>query len=219
MGFLESLTGDLLEFLRQNAGRYGYVLLFLFTFLETSAFLGLLAPGEATVVICGLFASRGPLALGPVIALAVVGSFLGDNAGYWIGRRFGTGLLERYGKYVFFHREDLAEVRRFYRAHGGKTVLLGRYMTLVRSFGPVVAGSSHMPYGGFALWSAVGCATWGTAFALMGYFFGESWDIIERYMGRVGLIASLAGFTLIGSLLLWRRRRKKKHLSAGGGAS
>ena len=210
MEVLDNVTGAVLEFLGQNVDRYGYVLLVVLTALETSAFLGLLAPGEAIVVVCGLFASRGPLELPMVITLAVLGSFIGDNTGYWIGRRFGTGLLERYGRYVLFDRDSLATVRDYYRRHGGKTVFLGRFMTLVRSFGPVVAGSSHMPYGAFALWSAAGCLAWGVTFALLGYFFGESWELIERYLGRVGLITSISGLTLIALYIFITRRRRRR---------
>ena len=213
MDFFESFSRALLDFLRENVGRYGYPFLFAVTFLETSAFLGLVAPGEAAVVVCGLFASQGPLSLGPVIALSVAGAFLGDNTGYWIGRRFGTAFLERYGRYTFFNTRAQARVRAFYDRHGGKTVFIGRFLSFVRSFGPVVAGSSRMPYRVFVLWSAAGCAAWGVFFSLLGYFFGESWEMIERYMGRIGVIGFLCG----AALLLWyvRRMRRQEELQEG----
>jgi membrane-associated protein len=210
MGFMESLTGAVLDFMRAHVHQYGYLLLFLLTFLETSAFLGLLAPGEAALVIAGLFASRGPLELGLVVPLAVLGAFLGDNTGYWLGRRFGTRVLERYGKYAFFDREALAEVRKYYASHGGKTVLLGRFTSIIRSFGPFVAGSSHMPYGPFALWSAVGCVAWGTLYSVVGYYFGESWDVIEKYLGRAGLVGFLCGMVLLAGYVIVRKRRGRK---------
>jgi membrane protein DedA with SNARE-associated domain len=213
MDLMESLTGDVLDFMRAHVHQYGYLLLFLLTFLETSAFLGLVAPGEAAVVIAGLFASRGPLELPFVIPLAVLGAFLGDNAGYWLGRRFGSRILERYGKYAFFNRHALAQVQNYYAAHGGKTVLLGRFTSIIRSFGPFVAGSGHMPYGPFALWSAVGCVAWGTFYSLIGYFFGESWDLIEKYLGRVGLIAFLCG---IGAFVLYLFVRKRRARTENG---
>lgn len=209
MESLETLTRAILDFLHENVGRFGYLLLFLLTFLETSAFLGLLAPGESIVVLSGLFASRGPLELGLVIPLSVVGAFLGDNAGYWLGRRFGTSFLERYGKYVFFNRESLERVRRYYLKHGGKTVFFGRFTSIIRSFGPLVAGSSRMPYGTFALWSAVGCAAWGILYSLIGYFFGESWEVIEKYLGRIGLVTFLCGAAALAAYLLLRKRRRE----------
>jgi membrane protein DedA with SNARE-associated domain len=209
MEFVETLTRDLLEFMHVHMARYGYALLFLLTSLETSAFLGLLAPGESVVVVAGLFASRGPLALALVIPIAIAGAFLGDNAGYWLGRRFGTGILEKYGKYAFFDREMLDRVRSYYEKHGGKTVFFGRFTSIIRSFGPFVAGSSHMRYGPFALWSAAGCVAWGLLYSLIGYFFGESWEIIEKYMGRAGVIGFLCGVTLLGVYLFVRKRGRR----------
>src|SRR5918996_121992 len=117
MELVETLTREVVQFLHENMDRYGYPLLFLITFLETSAFLGLVSPGETGVVVGGLFASRGPLDLDLVILVSVVGAFLGDNTGYWLGRRFGTGILERYGKYVLFNRKALEHVRRYYARH------------------------------------------------------------------------------------------------------
>ncbi|MBA2564083.1 MAG: DedA family protein [Gemmatimonadetes bacterium] len=201
MDFLEGFTGGLLDFLRENVGRFGYPFLFAVTFLETSAFLGLIAPGEAAVVVCGLFASQGPLELAPVLGLSILGAFLGDNAGYWIGRRLGTGLLQRYGRFGFFDVAAQERLARFYERHGGKTVFLGRFASFVRSFGPMVAGSSGMPYPTFAAWSAVGCVAWGTLFTLIGYFFGESWDVIEKYLGRLGLAGFLLGAGLLAFYL------------------
>lgn len=210
MDVLESFTRELLDFLTVNVERFGYPFLFLVTFLETSAFLGIVAPGETAVVVCGLFASRGPLNLPAVLALSILGAFLGDNAGYWIGRRFGTGLLERYGRYTFFNRQMQDRVRRYYERHGGKTVFFGRFMSFVRSFGPVVAGSSRMPYRTFVVWSAVGCAAWGAIFTLIGYFFGESWDLIHRYLGRAGLVGFLLGAMALAAYLLILRRRREE---------
>jgi membrane-associated protein len=210
MALSDTLTREILDFMRTHVSQYGYLLLFLLTFLETSAFLGLVAPGEAAVVLAGLFASRGPLQIGLVLPLAVVGAFLGDQTGYWLGRRFGTQVLERFGKYAFFDKAALAQVRRYYERHGGKTVLLGRFTAILRSFGPFVAGSSHMRYGVFALWSAIGCVAWGTLYSLIGYFFGESWDLIEKYLGRVGLIGFLLGVAVLVGALALRRRRKAK---------
>ena len=207
MDFIESFTRALLDFLRENVGRWGYPFLVVVTFLETSAFLGLVAPGEATVVVCGLLASQGPLDLGWVIALSILGAYAGDTTGYWIGRRFGTRVLERYGRFAFFDRRAQEAVRRYYERHGAKTVFLGRFASFVRSFGPMVAGSSGMPYGVFALWSGLGCVAWGAVFSLVGYFFGESWELIDRYLGRVGVIGFVAGAGVLVVYLLLRRRR------------
>ncbi|MGH7551246.1 MAG: DedA family protein, partial [Gemmatimonadota bacterium] len=96
---------------------------------------------------------------------------------------------------------------RFYENHGGKTVFFGRFMSILRSFGPVVAGISGMPYSCFLPWSVLSCIIWGAVFTLIGFFFGASWDIIERYMGWGGAI----GFVLGIALLLWVFHRKREH--------
>ncbi|MGH7549527.1 MAG: DedA family protein [Gemmatimonadota bacterium] len=197
----------ILEFLVPFLSAYGYPTLFLVTFLETSAFLGLVAPGETIIVLCGFYAYRGVLDPWAVGALAILGAIGGDQVGYLIGRTFGYGVVDRFGKYFFFDEKRLRMTERFYENHGGKTVFFGRFMSILRSFGPVVAGISGMPYSSFLPWSVLSCIIWGAVFTLIGYFFGASWDIIERYMGWGGAI----GFVLGIALLLWLFHRKREH--------
>jgi len=96
---------DILNLILPHFDHWGYYLLFLMTFLETSAFLGLLVPGESVVVIAGLLAARGTLDLGDVIWVASLGAIFGDTTGYFIGRRFGEGFFLEYGRYFFFNKE------------------------------------------------------------------------------------------------------------------
>lgn len=197
----------ILELLVPYLNAYGYATLFLLTFLETSAFLGLVAPGEAIIVLCGFYAYRGVLDPWAVGVIAILGAICGDQVGYLIGRTFGYGVVGRFGRYFFFDEKRLRMTQRFYESHGGKTVFFGRFMSLLRSFGPVVAGISHMPYSRFLPWSVLSCILWGAAFTLIGYFFGASWNIIERYMGWGGAIAFVLGIALV----LWVLHRKREH--------
>src|SRR5688572_10117162 len=128
-----------LEFLVPYLEQYGYPTLFVLTFVETSAFLGLVAPGEAIIVLCGFYAYRGILDPWLVGLLAMTGAALGDQVGYLLGRTYGTGLIRRFGRFFFFSEKRLHATERYYKKHGGKTVFLGRFMSLLRSFGPVVA--------------------------------------------------------------------------------
>ncbi|HET9581911.1 MAG TPA: DedA family protein [Gemmatimonadota bacterium] len=196
-----------LEIILPFLSSYGYWTLFLVTFLETSAFLGLIAPGETVIVVCGFFAFRGVLDPWAVGALATAGAIAGDQVGYLLGRTFGHGVVDRFGKYFFFDEKRLRMTQRFYQKHGGKTVFFGRFMSILRSFGPVVAGISRMPYGGFLPWSVLSCILWGAAFTLIGYFFGASWDIVERYMGWGGAV----GFAIGVALVVWLLHRKREH--------
>lgn len=197
----------ILELLVPYLNAYGYATLFLLTFLETSAFLGLVAPGEAIIVLCGFYAYRGVLDPWAVGVIAILGAICGDQVGYLIGRTFGYGVVGRFGRYFFFDEKRLRMTQRFYESHGGKTVFFGRFMSLLRSFGPVVAGISHMPYSRFLPWSVLSCILWGAAFTLIGYFFGASWNIIERYMGWGGAIAFVLGVAIV----LWVLHRKREH--------
>lgn len=197
----------ILEFVLPYLSSYGYLTLFLVTFLETSAFLGLIAPGETIIVLCGFFAFRGVLDPWSVGALAMAGAIAGDQVGYLLGRTFGYGVVDRFGKYFFFDEKRLRMTQRFYEHHGGKTVFFGRFMSILRSFGPVVAGISRMPYRGFLPWSVLSCIIWGAAFTLIGYFFGASWDIVERYLGWGGAAAFALGVLLV----VWLLHRKREH--------
>ena len=194
----------ILEFLVPFLEQYGYVALVILVFLETSAFLGLLAPGEAVIVLCGFYAYRGVLNPWWVGIISAVGAFAGDQVGYALGRRYGHGLLTRFGKFMFFDARRLRATERYYTKHGGKTVFFGRFMSILRSFGPAVAGISRMPYRTFLLWSAASCIIWGAVFTVIGYFFGKSWDVIDRYMGWGGAV----GFVLAAGLVLWFLHRK-----------
>ena len=107
------MESKIIESLLPHLNHWGYYVLFLMTFLETSAFLGFLVPGESMVVIAGLLASRGVLELGDVIWVASLGAIMGDTAGYFIGRRFGEGFFLKYGKYFFFKKSILMKQRDF----------------------------------------------------------------------------------------------------------
>ncbi len=200
----ERILEILIPFLEQ----FGYPTLFVITFLETSAFLGLIAPGEAVIVLCGFYAYRGVLDPWVVGAVSIVGAILGDQVGYLLGRTYGHGLVRRFGKYFLFSEKRLVATERFYTKHGGKTVFLGRFMSILRSFGPVVAGISAMRYRTFLAWSMASCIVWGIAFTLIGYFFGKSWEIIEGYMGWGGAVAFVLG--VIAVLWFLHRKREKE---------
>lgn len=196
----------ILEFLVPYLEQYGYWTLFALTFLETSAFLGLVAPGETIIVLCAFWAFRGVLDIWAVGLIATGGAILGDQAGYLLGRTYGHGLILRFGKYVLFDRRRLAATERYYDRHGGKTVFFGRFLSLLRSFGPVVAGISRMAYPTFLMWSVLSCIVWGAAFTAIGYFFGASWEIIEEWLGWGGAAAFVLGIAAV----LWFFHHKRE---------
>lgn len=197
-----------LEFLVPYLDQFGYPTLFLLTFLETSAFLGLVAPGEAIIVVCGFYAYRGILDPWLVGLVAMTGAALGDQVGYLLGRSYGHGLIRRFGRFFFFSEKRLRATERYYEKHGGKTVFIGRFMSILRSFGPVVAGISRMRYRTFVAWSVPSCIVWGIVFTVIGYFFGKSWEVIDRYAGWGGAITFVLG--VIAVLWFLHRKREKE---------
>ena len=192
---------------------WGYVIVFAATFLENSVGAGVIVPGETLVIIGGVYAGIGDLWLPGVAAVAVVGAILGDNLGYWIGRRFGRGFLERHGRKLFITPERLAAAERYYARHGGKTVFFGRFVPVVRSVGFIVAGVSQMPWKRFLVYDIAGATVWGIGHSLIGYALGESYSGGSGTPRRSGLALLVVLLLLIGaSKLLAARRRVKEAL-------
>ena len=192
---------------------WGYLIVFLATFLENSVGAGVIVPGETLVIIGGFYARLGELWRPGVAIVAVVGAVLGDNLGYWIGRRYGRGFLERHGRKLFVTPERLEAAEGYYRRHGGKTVFLGRFIPVVRSVGFIVAGVAHMEWKRFIVYDVAGAVIWGVGHSLLGFALGASYERWEKYATPVGL-ALLAVLLLLigGSKLLAVRRRMKEEL-------
>jgi len=197
----------LLDFLIDLIGHHpswGYAVVFLVATLECSAFLGLIVPGESVVLFAGFFASRGLFDLGDLILLVAAGATLGDSIGYEVGLRLGRPWLLHFGRRVGLRPAHLERAEAFFDRHGGKAILLGRFVGFARVLVPFVAGSSRMPYRRFLPWNALGGFLWSASFALLGYFLGESWGIAERWLGRASVLV-LGGLILIVALLwIWR---------------
>ncbi len=204
----------MLEWLSAQVHDWGYLALFAMTFLETSAFLGLIAPGESVVVIAGLLAARGVLGIGPVIAIAMLGAMAGDSTGYVIGRRFGEGFVLRYGRHVFIKKQHLEDTRRFIDRFGGKAMFFGRFIGWLRAFAPVVAGTAKMPYGRFLFFDVYGTFLWAATYSLLGYLAGNSWELIQHYLGEVAVTAGILALLAVLGVAYFRRRRRlvRRHL-------
>jgi membrane protein DedA with SNARE-associated domain len=201
------MENKILTNLLPHLNHWGYYILFVMTFLETSAFLGLLVPGESLVGIAGLLASQGLLDIGDVIWIASLGAILGDTVGYFLGKRFGAAFFLRYGRYIFFRKEYLDEAEEFFQKHGGKAVFLGRFVGWLRAFAPVVAGISRMRYPRFLFFNIIGGISWAAGISLLGYFAGSSWEMINRYLGRLGIAAFIGGAVITYAYILSARKR------------
>lgn len=193
------------EWLLDLFGRYGYTVVFLGVMLENA---GLPVPGETMLLAGAALAHFKQLSLVWVIATAVAGAVLGDNCGFWVGRRGGRALAVRHGWKVGLTRARLREFDRFFRRHGAKTVFIARFVTGLRVFGAFLAGSSGLPWSTFLFYNATGAVAWATAVGLAGYALGQSWQTLERWIGRGGLIA-LAAVLVAGGWAVLRLRRDR----------
>jgi membrane protein DedA with SNARE-associated domain/membrane-associated phospholipid phosphatase len=167
-------------------GQWGYLVIFLLAFLESSAFLGLLVPGEIAVITAGFLASKGYLRIGDCLLVVAAGALLGDSAGYFLGKLVGRGYFERHRRLLLLRERHVRKAEEYFRRHGGKTVLLGRFINVLRTLAPFAAGMSRMPYRRFLPYNAAGGIMWSLTFTLLGYFFGHSWRLIEKWSGRAG---------------------------------
>ena len=183
---------------------YGLIIVFLTIALETS---GLPLPGETALVAAAVLASQGHLSIEGVIVVAAIAAIIGDNVGYWLGRKLGRGFLQRYEVVRRFSNRVLPPTERFFRRHGGKAVFLARWFSGFRIAGAWIAGFAHMSWWRFFVWNAAGGIAWAVTVSLVGYYAGHAAaDAISRYgLLGAGVIVVLA-LLAAGSIHLWRRR-------------
>src|SRR5437660_3358705 len=180
---------------------YGYVVLFFLVGLES---LGLPLPGETALVTAAAFAALGHLSIYGVVTTAVAAAVIGDNGGYWIGRKTGIALVRRYGRFLHLNEAHLERARHFFGRHGPPTVFIGRFVALLRTWTAVLAGAARMPYGRFMLYNALGAVCWATAFGALGYVFGRNLPQLEHYIGQASLAGALLVALVVGLVLAWR---------------
>jgi membrane protein DedA with SNARE-associated domain len=194
---------------------YGYIFLFLIIGIES---FGVPLPGETALVTAAAYAALGRLSIFGVIAAAAAGAIVGDNAGYWLGREGGVALIHRFGKRVGLDDAKLARAHAFFERYGARTVFIGRFVALLRSWAAVLAGVACMPYRTFTLYNALGGVAWATLFGTLGYLFGRKLPQLERYIGQASM--GLVIVALVGALglLAWRwyrDRRLKRTIQPG----
>jgi membrane protein DedA with SNARE-associated domain len=185
--------------------RYGYAVVFGGVFLENT---GLPVPGETVLLAGAALAHHGQLSLGWVIVTAIAAAILGDNLGFFIGRRGGRRIAERHGWRIGLTRDRLIQFDRFFDKHGPKTVFAARFITGLRVVGAVLAGGSGMAWPTFIFYNATGAIVWCTSVAFAGYSLAYSWDTLEKWIGRTGLVA-LALVVVIGLIGFMRARRNR----------
>lgn len=182
----------------------GMVGLTAIVFAETGLLIGFFLPGDSLLVTAGLFAARGDLNIVWLNVLLSAAAVTGDAVGYWFGYRTGKALFNRPDSF-FFRRSHLIHTQEFYEKHGGKTIIIARFMPIIRTFAPIVAGVGQMSYRRFAMFNVVGGISWVTSMTLIGYFLGQSFppEIIDRYIHVI--IAAIIFLSLLPGIIAWLR--------------
>jgi membrane protein DedA with SNARE-associated domain/membrane-associated phospholipid phosphatase len=178
----------LIEDLSSSLGAWTYLLVGALAFLETGAFVGLIAPGEFTVLLGGAVAANGDISLPLIIAVTWLAAFSGDSVSFLLGAHLGRDFLVRHGERVRITSDRLKKVEDYFARYGGRTILIGRFVGLVRALAPFIAGSSKLPYRSFAPYSILGTGLWSIALILLGYFFAQSLNTVSKIVSR-GLLA------------------------------
>jgi membrane protein DedA with SNARE-associated domain/membrane-associated phospholipid phosphatase len=197
-----------IEDVAQALGPWTYALVAVSAFLETGAFVGLVAPGETIVLAGGVIAGQGEIQLLPLIGLVWLCAVLGDTTSFYIGRRLGRRFLERHGPRFKITEERLQQVESYFDRHGGKTILIGRFIGLVRALAPFIAGSSGLAYGRFIPYSIVGCGLWSSLFCTIGYLFWRSFDQVAALVGHAVFGFGVTVGVIVGIVVAYRRRHE-----------
>ncbi len=208
-GVLPSLPDpkQAIEDIASTLGPWTYVFVAVLAFLETGAFVGLIVPGETTVIVGGVIAGQGEIDLLPLIGIVWVACVLGDSASFFIGRKLGRGFVLKHGEKVKIDERRLEKVERYFERHGGKTILIGRFIGLMRALAPFVAGSSGFPYRRFLPFSIIGCGVWVVLFSVLGVLFYRSFDQVAAVAGQATLALGIVVAVVVGSVLAYRRLR------------
>jgi undecaprenyl-diphosphatase len=168
--------------------------------------MGVPLPGETALIAAGVLASKGHLAIELVILVAAGAAIVGDNIGFWIGRRGGRRLLELPGPLADHRANVLERGERIFERHGGKTVFFGRWFSGLRIASAWLAGVHHMPWGTFIVYNALGGIAWAVSVGLLSYFLGHSADNVLKTVGLGGLGL---GLVALGAFVIWRRRQRR----------
>jgi len=188
------------EALLRFAGLTGVVVI---VFVETGLFIGFFLPGDSLLVTAGIMAAAGYLDLSWLIPLTILAAIVGDQVNYAIGYQAGKALMSRYERF----RPHLERAHAFYEKHGAKTIVLARFVPIVRTFAPAVAGAARMNYRTFVTYNIVGGVVWVLSTTLTGYFLGRAIPHIDRYLHLI--IAIVVFLSILPILREWRRERRK----------
>lgn len=197
----------LLEDISNTLGAWTYLLVGVFAFAETGAFVGLVVPGETVMTLGGAVAGQGAIDLYLLVAIAWFAAWAGDTTSFFLGRRLGRNFVLTHGPRVGISHERFEKVEAYFARHGGKTIFIGRFISLIRAFAPFIAGSSGMRYRAFVPFSILGTGLWATAHILIGYLFSRSIETAAEYAGKGAFLLGTLIVVVAGTVFLTRHFR------------
>jgi membrane-associated protein len=184
----------------------GYVVLAAIVFSETGLFVGFFLPGDSLLIVAGLVASGGGLSIWPLMLILSLAAIVGDSTGYAIGYRAGPMLFRR-ERSLLFDPRHLQRTRDFYARHGAKTIVIARFVPIMRTFAPVVAGIGQMEYRRFIFYNVAGGVGWVVSMTMAGYLLGRAIPNIGSYVHVVAIVVIALSFIPIVAEVLRARRR------------
>ena len=202
-GWLEDVATDL--------GDLTYLFVGLLAFAETGAFVGLVFPGETAVIIGGALAGQGENSVVLMLAIVWFCAWAGDTVSFLLGQRLGRGFVLRHGPKVRITEQRFAQVESYFQRHGGKTILIGRFIGLVRALAPFIAGSSGMTYRAFVPYSVLGTGLWAATFTLLGYFISENINEATELASRGIFVFGAVVGTVVALVLAIRYLRAREN--------
>jgi membrane-associated protein len=184
----------------------GYIALAIIVFTETGLMIGFFLPGDSLLVTAGLFAAKGDLNIGVLILLLSTCAILGDATGYYIGWKLGPALFRKEDS-LLFKKKHLVATHEFYEKHGGKTIIIARFVPIIRTFAPVVAGMANMSYRRFALFNIIGGIGWVVSMTMLGYLLVTIFPATEKHIEKVIIIVIF--LSILPGIIEWLRQRRK----------
>ncbi|ULH15438.1 DedA family protein [Deinococcus sp. KNUC1210] len=184
---------------------FSYVGLTGILFAETGLLLGFFLPGDSLLITAGIFAARGDLNLWALMGLASVAAFVGNTVGYWIGHRFGPLVFSRVR---FLKPEYVTQAREYFAQHGNQTLVLSRFIPVIRTIVPTLAGTVHLDFRLFSAYNALGAVLWGAGVTLAGYLLGKviPQDVLDKYILVIIALVLVVSFIPVVLEVLKRRR-------------
>ncbi len=201
---------DILHGLSDTIIAFGYIGVFITIFAESGFFLGFFLPGDSLLFTLGILASQGVFNIYYLIGLSITAAILGDSFGYYVGNKFGPRLFNREESF-FFKKEYVAKTQEYFNKYGKRTIIIARFVPIVRTFTPIIAGIGNMNYKVFISYNIIGGVVWAGGLLAISYILGTRIPGIENYLGYIVVGIILVSVIPVAYDLIKNTRNRSKH--------